>query len=466
MASATNVSTLIRNIKKDKIKFLRFESSSVSGLSIGKLVPVASCKNVIKNGFGLYEPAWIKTTNHSIVFNDWKEGVLKNTHCKIYPDTYCKIPWTKPHNIASILIYPEHCLDPRSIALKQLNKLKTRHNIDLLSSFEHEFYLYDHNNITSPIQSRLGYDMSGLMQHQQLFTEYAVNFAQMGIHVNSMHKEHSTALWEISADSCWNIYAADDAYRIKLGVREMAALQNITATFVSEPHTNHRVNNFENVPTENIHYAPSVPTSHFNHCLWRKKKNVLTNSAHSLSEIGQYWIGGILAHSAAITAFVCPTIDCYHETLETPKSMIFSFNKVHVPTRYATWGLCNRFCIIRVKQNNNGLHFEFRLPSGLSNPYLVISAVVIAGIDGIENKILPPPEYKGYDIMESDKYGNKFVKLPSNLEEAIDALNTDKIVCDELGEFCTYYVNMKRQELSESIELKNNNCYPLELSVL
>ena len=71
-------------IFKDNIKCIRYEACPVSGFSIGKLVLISNCENVIKNGFGLYVPAFMKTINHGVVFNDWKKGKLQNTNKTLY----------------------------------------------------------------------------------------------------------------------------------------------------------------------------------------------------------------------------------------------------------------------------------------------------------------------------------------------------------------------------------------------
>ena len=137
--------------------------------------------------------------------------------------------------------------------------------------------------------------------------------------------------------------------------------------------------------------------AHFNFSLYRNGKNICWDKTkNSLSDEALYFLGGILEHCRAITALVCPTTICYSTRFDSP----------WISTE-GNWGNFDRTCLIRVKPSVNNTHFEFRLPSSLANPYLILSAIICSGCDGLKNKILPPKE-KLY------KY-----KIPQTLNKAL-----------------------------------------------
>ena len=110
---------------------------------------------------------------------------------------------------------------------------------------------------------------------------------------------------------------------------------------------------------------------HYNHSLWTLDgKTALFDPSASdqLSDIARYWIGGLIKHSAALTALCSPTVNCYRR-LHGPR----------LPDK-ANWGLEDRNASFRVKNySEQGTYFENRIPGGSCNPYLVLAATVAAG---------------------------------------------------------------------------------------
>merc|ERR1719150_799227 len=131
-----------------------------------------------------------------------------------------------------------------------------------------------------------------------------------------------------------------------------------------------------------------------------------------LSDIGKYWLAGLLEHAPAISAFLAPTVNC-------PKR--FKLNSF--APFYASWGIENRTCAMRVKINGSRrTYIENRIGCGGSNPYLVLAATVAAGIDGIQRKLpLQKPTANGYD----EKECVELKKIPSSLKDSIEALTND-----------------------------------------
>lgn len=172
-------------------------------------------------------------------------------------------------------------------------------------------------------------------------------------------------------------------------------------------------------------------------------KNLFTGDDYAgLSEMGLYFIGGIIKHADAILAFTNPGTNSYKRLVPGYEAPIF-----------AAYSGRNRSAFCRIPVSHpKGRRVEFRTPDPTCNPYLAFSAVVQAGVDGIKNKIHPGPPcdinlYEA-DAAELSKLGVKGV--PSTLKEAVTALENDHAFLLEGGVFTEdvieTYVERKNEE--------------------
>ncbi len=164
----------------------------------------------------------------------------------------------------------------------------------------------------------------------------------------------------------------------------------------------------------------------------------------NINELGRFFIGGMLKHGPALSAFTNPSTNSYKRLVpgfEAPVAM--------------TYGQGNRTSAIRIPKyvsNPKETRFEYRPPDAMVNPYLCMSAMLLAGIDGVVNKIDPVKEGFGpYDKLVDRDSIDSINFLPRNLTEALDALGTDNdflrrggIFSDELLE---QWVTVKREEI-------------------
>lgn len=140
-----------------------------------------------------------------------------------------------------------------------------------------------------------------------------------------------------------------------------------------------------------------------------------------LDQLALNYIGGLLKHGPALLAFTNPSTNSYKRLIpgfEAPVNLFFA--------------LANRTAAVRIPaydMNRQSERVEFRPPDSTCNPYLALSAMLMAGLDGIENKIDPIAEGFGpfeIDIAEMEEQQRANIKaLPSSLEDALDALRRD-----------------------------------------
>jgi glutamine synthetase len=183
------------------------------------------------------------------------------------------------------------------------------------------------------------------------------------------------------------------------------------------------------------------------HChmqLWDGDKNLFgTDKGDDLSETGKMFVAGLLHHAPAITALANPSVNSYKRLVPHYEAPV-----------YISWGLRNRTVLIRVPQFDTGdkAAIELRSPDATANPYLLFSAVIAAGMDGVKRE-LKPPEPRSEDVFhitdeERDALG--IGTLPATLDDALNQLEESSLMEEALGhELVETYLKVKREEWME-----------------
>jgi glutamine synthetase len=237
---------------------------------------------------------------------------------------------------------------------------------------------------------------------QALRTEVMLLLMECGVEVEAQHHEVATA-GQCEVDMKYRplVTAADHLLRYKYIVKNVAARRGKTATFMPKPVWN------DNGSGLHLHFS-----------LWKHGVPLFAGSGYGgLSDMALYAMGGILRHAPAVMAFCCPTTNSYKRLVpgfEAPVNLTYSYR--------------NRSAAIRIPGHSprpDHKRFEFRCPDSSSNPYLAMAAVLMAALDGIQNKTDPgPPLDKDiYDLHPSELESVR--KVPASLEESLRALRED-----------------------------------------
>ncbi|HPC36257.1 MAG TPA: type I glutamate--ammonia ligase [Candidatus Marinimicrobia bacterium] len=238
--------------------------------------------------------------------------------------------------------------------------------------------------------------------YYDLRTEMALEMQKVGINVEVHHHEVATAgQSEIDMQYMPLTKMADQFMWFKYIVKNVAKRHNKTVTFMPKPI-----------------FQDNGSGMHTHFSLWKNGKPLFADAGYAgLSKIGLYAIGGILKHAPAILAFAAPTTNSYRRLVpgfEAPVNLVMSAR--------------NRSAAVRIPMYSNNpkaKRLEFRCPDPTANGYLTWTAMLMAAIDGIENKI-DPGEPLDRDIYEmTPEELKKYPKTPGNLAEAIDALEKD-----------------------------------------
>jgi glutamine synthetase len=241
-------------------------------------------------------------------------------------------------------------------------------------------------------------------KHQDIRSDMALTLEKIGIRVEVHHHEVGTAgQGEIDVRFDSLVRMADKLTIFKYIVKNTAYKYGKVATFMPKPI-----------------FMDNGSGMHTHQSIWKGGKNLFFDPRNygGLSELALYYIGGILKHTPSILAFTNPTTNSYRRLVpgfEAPVNIAYSMR--------------NRSAIVRIPMyspnEEKSKRIEFRAPDPSCNPYLAFSAMLMAGIDGIINKIEPPePMDKNLYDLEPEE-AEKIGKTPASLEEALKSLEKD-----------------------------------------
>ncbi|MCY2963591.1 MAG: type I glutamate--ammonia ligase [Planctomycetota bacterium] len=258
-------------------------------------------------------------------------------------------------------------------------------------------------NIGSKIPMKGGYfPVSPLDTLGDIRAEMVAEMRKVGIVVEAHHHEVATAgQCEIDMKFMDLLSMGDQMMWFKYIIRNVARKHGKSATFMPKPI-----------------FQDNGSGMHTHFSLWNKGQPLFAGNGYAgMSEMALYAIGGVLKHARAILAFAAPTTNSYKRLVpgyEAPVNLAMSQR--------------NRSASVRIPMysaNPKAKRFEFRCPDPSSNPYLTFSAVLMAALDGITNKIDPgePLERDIYEMSPEELAQTR--KTPGSLEEALEALEAD-----------------------------------------
>lgn len=237
---------------------------------------------------------------------------------------------------------------------------------------------------------------------QDLRSDIVSVLQQTGIAIEVHHHEVASggqAEIDMRFDSLTRM--ADKCMMYKYVVKNVVRQHNKVATFMPKPL-----------------FQDNGSGMHTHQSLWKEGTNLFfdPNGYGLISEMARYYIGGLLAHAPALMAFCAPTTNSYKRLVpgfEAPVNLVYSMR--------------NRSAAIRIPvytDNPKSKRIEFRPPDCTSNPYLAFPAMLMAGLDGIKNRI-EPGEPLEKNIYELNGDGVDLKTVPASLEESLDALEKD-----------------------------------------
>jgi glutamine synthetase len=257
-----------------------------------------------------------------------------------------------------------------------------------------------------------------------------------GIEVERAHHEVGTAgQAEINYKFDSLLHAADSLMLFKYIIKNVAWQAGHTATFMPKPL-----------------FGDNGSGMHCHQSLWKDGEPLFHDELGygGLSDTGRWYIGGLLKHAPSLLAFTNPTVNSYHRLVpgfEAPVNLVYSQRNRSAAVRIPVTGTSPK-----------AKRIEFRVPDPSCNPYLAFAAMVMAGVDGIRNKVEPPePIDKDLYELPPDEHA-QVQQVPGSLPEVLDALEADHEYLVEGGVFTPdlieTWVDWKRSNEIDPVRLR------------
>ncbi|GAA2827908.1 L-glutamine synthetase [Leucobacter komagatae] len=287
---------------------------------------------------------------------------------------------------------------------------------------------YEGGNLGNTTPLKGGYfPVSPVDKQADLRDDISLRLIEAGLHLERSHHEvGAPGQAEINYRFDTMVSAADDVLKFKYIVKNTAELWGKTATFMPKPV-----------------FGDNGSGMHTHMSLWSNGEPLFydENGYAGLSDMARWFIGGILKHAPSLLAFTNPTINSYRRLVkgyEAPVNLAYSAG--------------NRSAAIRIPltgSNPKAKRIEFRAPDASGNPYLAFAAQLMAGIDGIRNRIEPgePIDKDLYELPPEE--AANIPQVPGSLGEALAALEADHAYLLEGGvfteELIQTWINLKNE---------------------
>ena len=347
------------------------------------------------------------------------------------PDGVVQLPW-KP-DVAWVPANPvmegaEVGQAPRNVLRAQVAKAGAM-GLRVKTGIEAEFFLLQPDGwaISDPqdVAEKPCYDQQAVMRRYDVIAEICDYMLELGWNPYQSDHEDANGQFEMNWDFADALVTADRHSFFKFMVKSVAEKHGLRATFMPKP--------IAGLTGNGCHAHISV---------WDTDGavNAFADPADDLglSARGRHFLGGIMAHAPAMAAITNPTVNSY-KRINAPRTVS---GATWAPNT-VTWTGNNRTHMVRVPGPGR---FEFRLPDGAANPYLLQAAIIAAGLGGLATDADPGPR-RDIDMYAEGHTVTDAPRLPLNLLDALRALEADAGFCAAMGtEFTAAYLKIKHAE--------------------
>ena len=441
-----------RRIQAGELTVVRLSFADQHGILRGKTYVAGEIAGLIKSGVGFSATMLLKDTAHRTVFPVWGQGGAFGgkewegaADVVMLPDpsTFRVLPWA-PHTgwMLCDIVFADGRpvpLDTRHLYRRSLAALAEA-GYDFVAGLEVEFHLFKlekaHlalDDAGQPGQPGPPPEVSLLNQGYQYLTEQRYdemdpilemlrsNVAGLGLPLRSLEVEFGPSQVEFTFRASTGLDPADAMVLFRSAAKQVAQRNGYHATFMCRPK------------------IPNVMSSgwHLHQSLKHRKTgaNAFIDAKEPLSAAGMHWMAGLLAQARAAAAFSTPTLNGYGR-----------YRPFMLAPDRATWARENRGVMLRVLggPGDPATHLENRVGEPAANPYLYMASQVVCGLDGLARNIDPGPS-------ADTPYETQAPMLPTKLDEALKALNENRVLRAGLGDFFVdYYVKLKQAEIDRA----------------
>ncbi len=410
-----NREELLARVQDDRVKFISLQFTDVTGAVKSVDIPVHRLDSALDDG------VWFDGSS--------VEGFARiqesDMRLVIDPTTYAVLPWTptdfRRARLFCDIYQPDGSPfpgDPRG-ALRRILAQIERRGWTYYVGPEPEFFLFRRNGTEHihPVPHDVGgyFDFSAVDEAVRVRTELMAALLGMGLEVEMGHHEVALGQHEIDFRFADALRAADNILTLKYTVKAIAAQYGLIASFMPKP--------IFGINGSGMHCHQSIFDHHGNNLFFDP------DDEYHLSPLAYGFIAGQLAHARALAAVVAPTVNSYKRLVPGYEAPV-----------YVCWAQINRSALVRIPMYTAGrdksMRAELRFPDPSSNPYLALTAMLAAALDGIDNQ-LPCPEplnnVNVYHLTPEERAELAIPELPGSLAEALRELEKDQVIKTALG---------------------------------
>ena len=454
------VKRAVARINDGRIDLVRIAWCDLHGITRGKTLTAKAAVHALNEGIGMVSTLILKDTSDRTAFKVFEPGGTSSlpgfgqaNNLVLLPDpaSLCELPWSEGSNWLRAQPYFQDGspveLDTRRV-LTQALKLLAQQGYSLRCGLEIEFHIYRIKDAEAQLDPELaawpglppqvelihpGYKL--LSEDWYDMAEPALRIVKdtaqaLGMPLLSLELELGPSQVEAVFDATDTMTAADNMVLFRNAVRMALRRAGYHASFVCRPP-------FANIMSSGWHLHQSVVRLADGANAMRREAPApgasALDAAMTLSDVGEHWLAGLLAHAKGMSSLCTPTINGfgrYRSNDLAPQSVL--------------WGRDNRGAMLRVigECGENATRIENRIGEPAANPYLYLAAQIHAGLDGLQNGLRAP---KATD----SPYGHDGERLPTSLPEAVQALRADPAMVAGLGtDFVDYFTQIKASEIA------------------
>ena len=417
MAKYTN-QDILKMVEENDVKFIRLQFTDVFGMLKNVAITAKQLERSLEEGT-MFDGSSIDG------FSRIEESDML---LKPDPDTFVIFPWRPQQGKVARLICDVYTTDgkpyegcPRNVLKKTLAKAADLgYTMNVGPECEFFLFLTDTDGKPTTITHDEGgyFDLAPIDKGEDARRDMCLTLEEMGFEIEASHHEVAEGQHEIDFKYADALLTADNIMTFKIVVKSIAARHGLYATFMPKP--------IFGINGSGMHTNQSLSTKDGN-AFYDK------NGELELSSIAYNYIAGIMKHIKSIVAVSNPTVNSY-------KRLVPGYE---APC-YVAWSAKNRSPLIRIPASRGaGTRVEVRCPDPSANPYLAIALMLAAGLDGVTNKLTPPPAVNRniFKMTEAEMAELGVTSLPGSLYDALQTYKADAIVKETLGDhiFNIYY---------------------------
>lgn len=424
--------SVLSAVAEHDVQLIRFLYCDNGGTIRGKATYHASLADRMESGIGLTVAMQAMSSLDQLQESVDGMGPVGEVRLMPDPSTFQVLPYApKTAAMLTTLITLDGepwAACPRSF-LERMDRAARDAGFRMQASIENEFSLLDSEG--RPADDTLCFSSVGMLTTQEMIPDLAAQLAAQGITLEQYYPELAHGQHEISVRHRPVLEAGDQQIYVRETIRAVARQHGFAASFAPKPFLDQAGNG------GHVHFSAVNSAEAGQHVFFDGE------DPYHLSPLGYHFMGGVLRHLPGLLALTTPTVNSYQRL--TPGTW---------SSGYACWGPDNREAPLRIASPMRSLiaesvNVEFKPADLASNPYLVLGGIIAAGLDGLRQAIDPGPPVlvNPARLTGHERQSLGIRRLPTTLDEALDALEHDAVLTGALGGLLTEsYLAVKRSE--------------------